>query len=749
MTTRTSLSLLAAVVWLMAAPLGAAETTDVAGTTDQADPNEKEIIAESQGAPKQSPGNVVTTGEVTPKLYLFDYFSGFGEDRTQFIERYNSLKGFDDDRRSDFFLDADFHLSMRDDDRELLSIDRVGFGRHNNRGTLEANRDFFAINAYYGQFRSATGGINWLFSANQVPGGTEPLAFFPSETNANSGYFAQFNDDSGRTRFDINRVNYGIALKVKPTAFNEFAAVKVGYNGYQRTGNQMSKFVLGGGDIREAGTNAQTPGRVLQRWRGVDQEIDESLNRFKLTLTGTPKNRMVLDYDLSYDKYNNSAPNLTHSDVSAFLPPEWQYNTGGNAARPLGFAPDSHLLRHGFRASHASGKFAVLAGFGQSWLEQDTFTHPQQQQGFVGETSTNNAFLNIATNAIAAVRLDGFFRYYQRDNDSTFPVPGLIDPIASEQLGVRINQIETLNYGLNASFRSRALATSFVLGWKHEEKDRSLTFHQSSIDPPINGTSAERSLLRNDTEYNEVSLKMVSRLGKAVTLRITPSYLWADETGLVTEPEKSFRLKSNVSYVTEAGGLLTAYYNYRKRTNDDSSFLGTDGELATQDNERANQSAGLSFGWQPSEWINAQAGVSWLQDDFMALFYGSNRRRFEAPNNPVIFFLRDESTYNVDTYVAMASVDWQVSDTLNYQFGYTYSRSDGRTASGVILSELPTQDGRIDNVLHSFQAGVQYQRTPNIRLSSMYVIDYYDDDAFDDLTGGAHSLMLGVTVDFQ
>ena len=582
-----------------------------------------------------------------------------------------------------------------------------------------------------------------------MPGGTEPLAFVPAQTNTNSGYLAQFSDDSGRTRFDINRVNYGIALQVKPAALNEFAAVKVGYNGYQRTGNQMSKFVLGGGDIREAGTNAQTPGRVLQRWRGVDQEIDESLNRFKLTLTGTPKARMVLDYDVSYDKYNNSAPNLTHSDVSAFLPAGWQYNTGGNSARPLGFAPDSHLFRHGFRASHTSGKTAVLAGFGQSWLEQDSFTQPQQQRGFVGETSTSNAFLNIATNAIAAVRLDGFFRYYQRDNDSTFPVPGLIDPNGSEELGVRINQIETIDYGLNASFRSRALNTNFVLGWKHVETDRSLTFQETSINPPINAISAERSLLRPDTEYNEVSLKMVSRLGKGVTLRITPSYLWADDTGLVTEPEDALRLKSNVSYVTEAGGLLNAYYNYRKGTNNDFSFLGTDGQLAPQDVESASQSAGLSFGWQPSEWISAQTSVAWLQDDFTALFYGSNRRRFEAPNNPVIFFLRDESTYDSDTYVAMASVDWQVSDTLNYQFGYTYSLSDGRTASGVIFSELPSQDGRIDNDLHSFQAGVQYQRTPNIRLSSMYVLDYYDDNAFDDLTGGAHSLMFGVTVDFQ
>ncbi|MDZ4347946.1 MAG: hypothetical protein U1A22_00165 [Xanthomonadaceae bacterium] len=744
MKTRTSLSLMLPTVFLLAGgPLYAAdESAEVEGQV-----NESSTATEITAATTTT-SETRTTGEITTKLYVFDYFSGFGEDRTQFVERYNYQKGFSGDRRSDFFVDADFRLKVVDDDRELLSIERLGFGRHNQRGTLEANRETFGIEAYYSQFRSATGGLDWLFSPNQVPGGTELAAFFPAQTNTNSGFLAQFNDDSGRTRFDVKRVSYGAAVKIKPVVFEDRGSIKVGYDGYQRTGNQLTSFVLGGGDIREAGTNAQTSGRVLQRWRGINQDIDESVNRFKLTLAGTPGNKLVLAYDFSWDKFNNNGTDLIHSDVVPFLGSEWQYNTGGDATRPLGFAPESHQFRHGLRASRTFGKTAISGGFGQSWLEQDSFTQPQTRAGFVGKTSTDNAFFNIASNVVAGVRLEGFLRYYQRDNDSTFPAPGLIDPFAGEQLGVRVNEIETYTYGANASWRSRTLDSNFILGWKHEDKQRDLTFSGASVDPTLNGITAERSLFREDTEYDEVSLKIVSRLGNSTTLRLTPSYLWADKVGLVTDPETSFQFKSNLGHVTEAGTLFNAYYNYRGRKNNDLSFLGTDGNLATQDLDRSTQSAGLSVGWNPSEWISAQTSIAWLQDDFTALFYGSNRRRFEGPNNPVIFFLRDESSYDVDTYVATASADWQASDSLSYQFGYTFSRSDGKTASGVIFDELPTQDGRIDNTLHSLQVGLRYQYTQKIGVSGMYVIDYYTDDAFDDLTGGVHSLMLGLTVAF-
>ena len=166
----------------------------------------------------------VISGEITPKLYYFDYFKGFGADKTQFLERYNYQEGLDDNRRSDFFADADLNLTVASPERNLFTIERLGFGAHNHRGTLKADSDKLGFTGYYSHFRSATGGLGLLYSPNRVPGGTDPTYFFPAGTNTNSGYVAQFNDDSGQTLFKIDRTTYGAGFALKPEMFGAAAS---------------------------------------------------------------------------------------------------------------------------------------------------------------------------------------------------------------------------------------------------------------------------------------------------------------------------------------------------------------------------------------------------------------------------------------------------------------------------------------------------------------------------------------------
>lgn len=706
--------------------------------------------AQSAAGPDAGNSGTTTTGEVTPKVYVYDYFSGFGADRTQFLERYNVQKGLSNDRRSDVWLDANFRLVMSDADRDLLVLERLGFGRYNHRNSIKVNREAFAITGYFNQFRSATGGIDYLFSPNQVVGGTDASYFFPAQTNANSGYVAQYNDDTVNRNFNIKRSTYGLGAKAKPALFGGNGSLAVKYDGYERDGRQLFNYALGGGDIREAGTNAQTAARVLQRWRGFTQEVDETNRRVSVTAMVTPRDLFQASYTFSWDKYDNNARNGTHADITQYLPVGWQYNTGGDSTRPLGFVADSNLISHGLRLAKSFAKVNFAAGYGQSRLEQDTFTQPQQRLGFDnGEIQTDNAYVTFSSNLFSRIGLEGFYKYYQRDNDSSFPVAGLLDPAGAEQLGVRINQIESNTYGLSTSYRNRALKSSFVLGWKHEDKNRDLTFHNSAIGPPaVNGISAERSFYSEHTSYDEVSLRINSQLGKGLTLRVTPSYLWASQTALVTEPEEQFKVKSTLTYVSPGGTFFSGFYNYTDKSNNDHSIVGTDGNLATQDTERTAQSAGLSVNLNPSEWVTAQLGFTWLQDDFEALFFGSNRRRFEAPGNTTIFFLQDGSNYNVDTYVFNAGGNWIASDDLTYTANYSYSQSTGNTASGLILGSLPLIDGRIDNAVHSLALGVQYRLNETMRVGANYVVDYYNDDAFDELTGGVHSIMVGLSVAF-
>jgi len=698
----------------------------------------------------QAAQGTTTVGEITPKVFVYDYFSGPGEERTAFLERYDYRKGLSGDRRSDVWLDADFRLTMSDAERDLLVVERLGFGRYNHRNKVTINREAFAVTGYFRQFRSATGGIDYLFSPNQVVGGTDASYFFPAQTNANSGYIAQYNDDTRNQNFNIKRSTYGFGVTAKPTLFNGMGSLRANFDGYQRDGRQLFNYALGGGDIREAGTNASTAARVLQRWRGFDQEVDETNRRVSVTAMLTPRDLFQLSYTFSWDKYDNNATNGTHADITQFLSPGWQYNTGGDITRPLGFVADSHLLSHGVRLAKTFGRTAIAAGYGQSRLEQDTFTQPQQRLGFDnGEVQTDNAYFNFSSTVFSRVGLQGFYKYTQRDNDSSFPVVGLLNPSASEQLGVRINRLESDSYGLSASYRSRPLKSGFTLAWKHEDKDRNLTFHDSAIGPPaVNGISAERSLYSEHTSYDEIALKIDTRLSSAWHLRVTPSYLWASQTALVTEPEKQFKVKSNLTYMAPGGAFWSAYYNYVDKSNNDHALLATDGTLATQDIDRTAQSAGLSVSMNPSEWVTLNAGFSWLQDDFEGLFFSSNRRRYEAPGNTVLFLLRDRSDYNIDTYVFNAGGDWKVNDDLTWNASYNYSQSTGNTASGLILSSLPSIDGRVDNAVHSLAVGVRYQINPKMLVSSSYVLDYYDDDAFDQLTGGVHSIMVGLSVAF-
>jgi predicted porin len=51
----------------------------------------------------------------------------------------------------------------------------------------------------------------------------------------------------------------------------------------------------------------------------------------------------------------------------------------------------------------------------------------------------------------------------------------------------------------------------------------------------------------------------------------------------------------------------------------------------------------------------------------------------------------------------------------------------------------------IDNSLHSFILGANYALKKGMTLRGGYVYDKYDDDAYDALSSGVHTLMAGVS----
>lgn len=702
------------------------------------------LVIPPLGAADTVEEGTVVSGEITPKFYTFDYFKGSGANSTQFLERYNYQRAMGGDNRSGLYLDADLNIVASDAKRDVFVLERQGFGAYNHRGTLKAGSDTLGFSGYYSNFRSATGGFGFLYSPNQVAGGTDPSYFPAGSANTNTGYVAQFNDDSGQTLFKIDRTTYGAGLALKPELFGTAASAALNYDGYQRDGNRFATYVLGGSDVTGANPKA------LQRWRGFDMPVDEKMNRFTLNLTGAPGGFRIA-YEGSREKFNNQARDYTVADfasLSAFLV---------SSTKPIHFIPDSTLISNNLRLAKNFGSTAVAAGYGLSVLEQDSFT--QRQQGFgynTGKIRTNSAYLNLSSSALRGVGLEGFVKYYNRDNDSDFPVVGLINSAGGgEQLDVRIDTIKTLNYGLSATFRPTTLKSTVTVGWKREDKDRDLTWSAvSTVVPLKNAIQPQRSLYREKTESDEAYVNLVSRPMPGVIFRLTPSYVWADKTGLVTEPEKAVNVKAKLSYAATNGMLVSGYYDYKKKENANNTYTDgltapvRDGAATRQDVDKTQQAAGVSLNRPVGEWINTSASLSWMQDDFETYYLSSNRRRYEAPNNAIAFLVRDRSNYDVDTYVLTLGGDWQVSDALRYNGSYTFSHSKGDTASGLIRSELPEVDRNIDNSVHTLGLGVDYALKKNLKLKGSYAYDYYKDKVYSGLTGGYHTLMLGVSLGF-
>ncbi len=682
------------------------------------------------------------SGEITPKLFLFDYTGGAGDNRAHFLERYDYQKGWGGDNDSGIYLDPDLDLAYDSGMREIFTLDRRGNGPSNHAGHTRLNANKLGVDGYYSHYRSATNGIEYLFSPNQVSGGVDANYMVPA-TNTNSGYVAQFNNDSpGQSRYEIGRTTYGAGIDFKKALLLDAGSVALDYDGYNREGNRFFTYVLGGSDV-----NTGSATRALYRWRGFDQPVDQNMDRGSVNFTASPGDLFQFSYDGSLEKFDNEAKDFKHSDIP--FPAGQTYNPASDATRPLGFVPDSTLLTNGIRLSKSYANTAWGAGYAYSTLKQDSFTNPQITRGYDnGEINTDNGYFTVNHQVVPQLGLEGHLKHQKRDNDSIYPVTGLISGLAGagETLSVRINQIESWEYGLAATIRPASIKTTLTPGWQHEGVDRDLSFH-------VTGTTDAVSLYNEDTQSDEIYLKVVSRPIRGMTVRLTPAYTWANRTGLVTEPEKIFKAQAQAGYAAANGILFNSYYNYENRKNSNNTFTDKAAPRATysQDIDNTMQSAGLSVHVAPATRWTTFVSLDWTQNAFEADYFSTNSRRFET--TPV-FALRDRSKYDVDTYHLSLGGDWQANKLLNLSGGYAFTKSKGDVASGLVGTELAsTVDGVINNILHSFSLGSEYTLSPGIDLQTSYVYDYYSDKEYANLdgsalSGGVHTVIVGLAFKF-
>jgi hypothetical protein len=704
-------------------------------------------VAMSQAYAAETAG-ITVSGEVTPKVFYFDYSGGPGSGLTQYLQSYSGQESWSGDRDDGVYADLDLNLTLYGEKGEILSLEREGYGLDNHRGSLKGGNSSIGFKGYYSHYRSNTSGTDYV-----IRPGTSDNPTDPAYTQPTSGFISQFNDDSPpQVDYHVERTAYGLGVKFKPDLLGKGTSLALNLDGYNRDGKKFATWVAGNGDFVDNPLVANS--RVPERWRGYEKPVDENMGRFSLNFTASPAGMFQFAYDGSYEKFNNNARTSLIGDFAGFLD-NGVTVSAGSVDTPLHFIPDSTLMTHAVRFSKNFGDTAVAAGYSMSTLEQDSFLEDVGTaitDRFTGEIGTDTAFLTANHRLSPTISLAGNINYQNRDNDSSSAADGL-DREVRDEWGVRIADIEALYYGLSATFRSLPVKSTLIAGWKREDSERDLEYNLITATTNI-GIWPSVSLYREETVSDEIYLNWVARPMPGMTLRIVPSYIWADETALVTVPETSLNLKTALSYSMDNGMVVNAYYNFKDKENGNNSFADTakpTGGPIVITNEYAQKAddtfnaAGVSFNLSPSDRMNASMGLDWVQNDFETYFFGTNRRRFETP---IVFDPRGISSFKVDTLSLNFNGEYQASDSMKLSAGYAYSKSDGDIRTTGLEADgdpAENQNDKVDHTLQSILLGVEYGLQKSMSVRGSYIFDKYDDDAYGDLSGKAHTLMLGVS----
>ena len=698
------------------------------------------VLAVAMGQAYADTGASTVSGEITPKAVYFDSHGG----SPNWVQSYNSQKAWSGSRSNGFYGDFDLDLTIG----KLLSIERQGFGADNHRGKIRGGNEAFGIKGYYSHFRSGSGALDYLNRPGTANNPVDP-AYADSR-----GFFRQFNDDSvAGTDFHVERTRYGLAVKLKPELLGKGSSLTLGFDGYERDGNKFATWVAGNSDISPG-----NPLRVPERWRGYGKDVDERMGKLSLNFTASPGGLFQVAYDTSYEKFDNKAHTTLMGDFNRVLADKGVAVRPASLNIPLHYVPDSTLMTHALRLSKTYGNTAVAMGYGMSTLKQDSRSGEQIAAGFRGEIGTENAFITATHRYSPALSVDGHVKYSNRDNDSTETPDGILDRTVRDEWGVRIARLESLDYGVSATFSGLPAKSSLTAGWKHVDKDRNLQYNTIPADDNL-GAWPTVVLLQDTSESDEFYLRWNARPIKGMTLRVSPSWISASKTAYITEPEKAFLLKTNLSYVVSSEMLVNAYYNYKNKQNDDQRFSDTNkpgavvgdivlGPSYKQKADNTFHAAGVSLNFAPDEWTTLGASLDWAQNDFDSYFFGTNRRRFETV---IVFGERGETNYKVDTVSLSLNGDYQPTDQLKLSANYTFSKSDGNARTlGLQAQVAPAESMRdkIDNTLHSVGLGASYALRDGLTLRGSYVYDRYRDKAFSNLNGGHHRLMMGVSIGF-
>ncbi|MGZ8802496.1 MAG: hypothetical protein ACXWZL_07775 [Mycobacterium sp.] len=691
----------------------------------------------------QTAPDAPTTGWVTPTFTFFDFSKGYGDDLTQVLERYDSWR-LGDNRRTGVQLDArEFWLVNWSDERPRWRAERSAASYDNQRGSVQFDTGAVRAGGTYRYLRTAADGVEFLYSPNRVAGGTDPLY-----AGGNVGYFRTFNVDTSKTLYYMGRSEVGGNLSVKSDAMADLGSLSVSYDRLGRSGDRFSQYLLGGGDVQ-----GPADARAQLRWRAYDRRVDETLDTGRFQFTLSPRGAFTLDYQISIDRFTNSAPDYELADVAQGVPYSGNpatdvFFTPGRETLPLQFLPNTGTLTNRLGFVKRFGRTAsITAGYSKSILDQNNFQTDQTAFGFTrGRISTDTAHATATFRVARRVGLQARTTYSNRSNDSTFPVPGYFDP-GTVFTQPRVDELTRTGLGLEASIDPGLPRSTLAIGYQRDEAERDLTHGVGR------GIPEQRSLYGARTELDRVYARFVTRPLKGMSLRLRASKVAGDKTGLTREPEDSTDLYALVAYAMANGASVSGFYGWRDRSNGSLAYTGGPGPNPTAVSQRVDGTfaqAGVITTYVPSERTGLTFNYVWAQTDYENFFFSTNIRRYDSVTSvtAITFTPRQALRSIIDTHTLSINGDVKATDRVTLSTYYTLTAARGDTGSGVILGELPVEDGRIDDTFHTLAVSVDYLLKATWSFRTTYAFDYFSDGAYTSLTGGRNTLGAGVVFGF-
>ncbi len=544
-----------------------------------------------------------------------------------------------------------------------------------------------------------------------------------------TNYTAQFNKDTASGEFFVKRSKTDLSISLTSDLWGgtlgkylERADFWIDNEG--KDGQKFLTYILGESNV--------TAGGVSSRWRGRAEPFDSRVVNLGTELTLHPLTRGDMTGFLRVEREDFENNDLyTVTNVAAL---------DGNVAasdQTIDFIPDAEKDSFAWdMVDRWNPGLTYRVGIRYADLDQQSFNAGQKSAGYHGEIEQTAFLTSVDYTGLPQIDLTGYYLYNQRKNNSQIGTSGYKD-LDSNVSDPHVTEIDTQKYGADAVYRFDRYNTVVRVSGRREKTDRNFKRPSGSQSIP-----ASASPYNIDSDRWVYSASLISRFFKDLRFTASTSYLDANDTALVLEPDKSWKGRMNADYALLQGrASISASYLEEKKENDNFTWTGVNS--VNQQWESRHRSFSIDGWWLARNDLNLFG--SYLRDAMLqdANWLASlDRRWVSLPTFSMLEKGLGYRSYN-DTWTAGAN--YQINPKSGLLVSYLLSHSRSRIHSGTTDLGPIT---KLDNQYQNINVRLNHVISSGSELTLGYLYEDYDDDIVSGEGGRNQTLSLGYTLKF-